>query len=232
MTNRLISDDGIAAIYRRECKPPNFAPELTAYWDSVGEVWTIGCGHTGDVYEGQTITREQADALFKADIAPCERVVNELVKVDLTQNQFDCLCSFVFNEGEPRFRTSTLLKIINAGKYDQVPAEMRKWVYAKKKVDTGLINRRNSEIGQWTKGAYVPGRAVQADTPPGWVREHAHKIITGIGGAGALADYVSVTQLQGAGQTLQSLAPNWHWFGPLGVVLIVLGVALSLRKQS
>ena len=42
---------------------------LSAYWDNIGNVWTIGYGHTGsDVYSGLTITQEQAQSFLDADI--------------------------------------------------------------------------------------------------------------------------------------------------------------------
>jgi GH24 family phage-related lysozyme (muramidase) len=44
--------------------------------------------------------------------------VKDLVKVDLTQQQFDPLVDFVFALGEGRFAKSTLLKDINAGNCD------------------------------------------------------------------------------------------------------------------
>jgi len=76
--------------------------------------------------------------------------VKDLVKVNLTQSQFDALVSFVFNGGRENFRTSTLLKLINGEKFDQVPAEFRKWVYSKGKHMQGLVNRREAEIKLFT----------------------------------------------------------------------------------
>ena len=224
-----ISPDGIAAIYRRECKPPNFEPELTAYDDGYGNA-TIGCGHTGpDVQFGQTITREQADAMFRKDITPCESAVAN-VEVPLTQNQFDALCSFAFNVGIGAFQTSTLRKVLNAGKYDRVPDEMRKWTKSGGKTSQGLVNRRNSEIGQWTRGAFVSSASVDVDTPPSPVA----KVENWLRGLGSAVLGLSVTgdQLKSAGSDLQGLAVHWHWFGTAGVALFAFGVFWSWRRRA
>jgi GH24 family phage-related lysozyme (muramidase) len=51
-----LSQDGLTAIKKRECLPPDYEPVLTSYQDGSG-IWTIGCGHTGDeVRVGQTIS--------------------------------------------------------------------------------------------------------------------------------------------------------------------------------
>jgi lysozyme len=75
--------------------------------------------------------------------------VNESVTVPLNQNQFDALVSFSFNVGDNAFRGSTLLKLLNQGQYDQVPAQLRRWVRDNGHVVQGLINRREKEIVLW-----------------------------------------------------------------------------------
>ena len=72
---------------------------LTSYQDSVG-VWTVGFGHTGsDVRPYMHITEEEAEQLLKDDLVRFEKCVNDLVKVDINQNEFDALVSFSFNLG-------------------------------------------------------------------------------------------------------------------------------------
>ncbi len=53
--------------------------------------------------------------------------MDKSVKAKLTDNQRFALISFVFNEGEPKFRTSTLLRLLNEGDYASVPAQLRRW---------------------------------------------------------------------------------------------------------
>ena len=40
---------------------------LTSYQDQRG-IWTIGYGHTGDVYANEIITQEEADNLLAIDL--------------------------------------------------------------------------------------------------------------------------------------------------------------------
>jgi len=44
---------------------------------------------------------------------------------------------------------SILLKVLNEGKYADVPAQLRKWNRAGGKVVQGLVNRRENEILLW-----------------------------------------------------------------------------------
>lgn len=118
---------------------------LTAYRDPVG-VWTIGYGHTKDVYEGQTITVAQADAMLEAELAEYEGYVNDYVTANLNQNQFDALVSFVYNVGPGNFAGSTLLRKVNADPDDPtIPAEFKRWNRAGGEILNGLTRRRNEE---------------------------------------------------------------------------------------
>jgi len=118
---------------------------LTAYQDSVG-VWTIGYGHTGsDVRPGLTITQEQASALLQQDVAGAVAAVNRLVTVTLTQNQFDALVDFTFNEGQGNLASSTLLRELNAGNTAGAAAQFLVWVYAGGVQLPGLVKRRQAE---------------------------------------------------------------------------------------
>lgn len=122
---------------------------LVAYQDSRGR-WTIGFGHTGpDVGRGARWTEADAEAAFWHDVAWAEDAVNELVRVALTQNQFDALVSFVFNVGRAAFSTSTLLRRINAGDFSAAQREFRRWnkttVDGKLTVEPGLTARRAAE---------------------------------------------------------------------------------------
>ena len=91
---------------------------LNAYRDVAG-VWTIGYGstryHDGrPVKPGDKLTNDvQATALFINTLGQYENAVNNYVKVLLTQNQFDALVSFTYNEGTYALKGSTLLKKLN-----------------------------------------------------------------------------------------------------------------------
>ena len=133
------------------------------YLDSGGAP-TIGIGHlltrsertSGKIIlRGQSLdyrngfTEQQCWDLLDQDLDGVERTINDAVKVPLNQNQFDALVSFAFNVGDNAFRDSTLLKLLNQGQYDQVPAQLRRWVRDNGHVVQGLINRREKEIVLW-----------------------------------------------------------------------------------
>ena len=118
---------------------------LTAY-RCPANILTIGYGHTGsDVVTGQKITQEQAEKLLKTDLLVHCNNVSRMVKVPLTQNQFDALVSFEFNVGYGNFASSTMLKLLNQKKYREAAAQFDRWVYANRKVLAGLVKRRAAE---------------------------------------------------------------------------------------
>ena len=139
-----LSNNGIAFIKREE------GERLLAYPDSVG-VWTIGVGHTGTVggkpvTKGMTITQNQSTKLLLSDLAWVESAINGNVKVLLTQNQYDALCSFVFNVGRTAFVNSTLLKKLNAKDYTGAADQLLQWKRAGSIADL-LLPRRKRERG-------------------------------------------------------------------------------------
>jgi len=115
-----------------------------AYLDT-GKVPTIGYGTTHDVHLGQVITESQGEEFLKRDVSDAEHTIDTLVKVPLTQNQFDALVCFVYNIGEGQFKSSTLLRVLNAGHYDQVPAQLARWNKDNGRVLKGLVIRRANE---------------------------------------------------------------------------------------
>ncbi|WP_420361388.1 lysozyme [Ensifer canadensis] len=96
------------------------------------------------------ITEAKAEEILRADLAQFEERVARLVKVPINDNQHAVPVSFDFNTG--RLGKSTLLKKLNAGDYEAVPAELMKWVNAGGKRLKGLVNRRAAEAGLWVKG--------------------------------------------------------------------------------
>ena len=149
--------------------------KLTAYPDPGsrdGTPWTIGHGHTSDgfmkVERGMSITPKQAEDALEFDLNETAAAVDELVKVELTDNQFGALVSFAFNVGVGAFRKSTLLKKLNKGDYAAVPSELARWTRNDGKVMKGLVNRRAAEAGLWAKGEYVSSKGVKAakEAPP------------------------------------------------------------------
>ena len=112
--------------------------------------WTIGYGHVIVDSEratlwGADLTEEQATKLLMKDLVRFEDAVLAMVAVPLTQGQFDALVSFAYNLGEAKLRSSTLLKLLNAGDYDGARKQINRWVYANGKKLDGLIRRRARE---------------------------------------------------------------------------------------
>lgn len=121
---------------------------LTAYLDVKG-VWTIGYGHTGGVQPDQTCTQEEADAWLQIDIQGAVRAVQTLVKVSLTQDEFNALVDFVFNVGSGNFAASTMLARLNLGDYAGAAAQFERWDLAGGNVIQGLLNRRIAEENEF-----------------------------------------------------------------------------------
>lgn len=118
---------------------------LEAYLPTPNDVYTIGYGHTKTAKKGMRITMAGAEALLLQDLEWVEVAVHKYVKAPLTQNQYDALCSFVYNLGATNFRNSTLLKKLNKKDYNGAANELLRWDKQKGKVLRGLTKRRQLE---------------------------------------------------------------------------------------
>lgn len=118
--------------------------ELNAYQCAAG-VWTIGYGHTKDVQQGMVISEDTANEMLVEELNEYESYITGLVTVELNQNQFDAMVSWVYNLGVGNLKASTLLKVLNAGDYAGVPAQIMRWNKAGGKVLEGLTRRRQAE---------------------------------------------------------------------------------------
>jgi lysozyme len=123
---------------------------------------TIGYGHTSDagppvVRVGDRITHETALEILASDLEPVERQVEALVKVPLTQGQFDALVSFTFNCGCGALASSTLLRRVNAGASDAaIEQALGMWNKAQGRRLAGLVRRRAAEAELFSTGAWTP----------------------------------------------------------------------------
>lgn len=124
---------------------------LDVYPDLKG-IPTGGWGHTGwysygvPMQLGQTLTQEQAQNWFSLDTAEAVDCVNkQCAFVPLSQNQFDALVSFTFNDGVAAFSHSTLLKLLKEGRHQDAAAQFLRWDYVNGKEVEGLETRRRAE---------------------------------------------------------------------------------------
>ena len=116
---------------------------LVAYRCPAG-VWTIGYGHTGDVHEGDRVTRHQAEVILEYDLTKFEQAVTRLAP-KATANQFSACVSLAFNIGIEAFSKSTLLKELNAGRIQNAAEQFAFWRLAAGQVQPGLVKRRAAE---------------------------------------------------------------------------------------
>lgn len=137
----MISDAGYGIIKEFE------GLRLKAYPDPAtgGAPWTIGYGHTKGVKSGDVITEEIANQFLYEDAMEAWQGILEVVTVKLEQWELDALTSFVFNLGIGNFKSSTLLRKLNAGDKLGAANEFLRWNKAAGKVMAGLTRRREAE---------------------------------------------------------------------------------------
>ncbi|MDG3555621.1 lysozyme [Acinetobacter bereziniae] len=140
---RDISEQGFAIIREFE----GFRSD--AYLDT-GGVLTIGFGtikypNGTSVQKGDVCTKTQAEEWLKNDCKWVDACLDKNVKVNLNQNQFDALASFVYNIGETAFVKSTMLTLINQNSLTSAASQFDRWVFDNGKRIQGLVNRRTKE---------------------------------------------------------------------------------------
>jgi lysozyme len=214
---------------------------LRAYRCSAN-VLTIGVGHTSSagpprVYEGMTITAEKSDAIFRFDIVKFEQGVRDLLKVEVSQNQFDVLVSFAFNCGIYALADSTLLKRVNAGKFDAVPAELMKWTKAGGKEVAGLVRRRRAEAKMWrgldTSKPVSGDSRVLPDEPKLSVSPSRKKEATATAAAGGLGTVAVLNEImpiiKDGREAFQSASPT---FLIILALMVAVGAIWYFRNKS
>lgn len=129
----------------------SFEGFMPVAYDDVGNKKTIGYGTLIDTEEEEwlltaRIDEATAEKLLVTDLRPMEKIVNQSVKVKINQNQFDALCSFVYNVGARNFTQSSLLREINTNpNSSRIHFQFLRWVHVKGQVIQGLVNRRKKE---------------------------------------------------------------------------------------
>lgn len=124
---------------------------LTVYNDS-RKLPTVGCGHlvvaADKLKLGDTITKQRAQDLLKADMKKATDAVNKKVTVALYQYEYDALVSITFNAGTGD-ALDDLSAEVNKGAYDKMPAFIEKF-----RAGHGNTKRRASEANLFKAGVY------------------------------------------------------------------------------
>lgn len=193
----------------------------TPYVCAGGKV-TVGFGHTNTAsMKMKPITKRDGEALLKQDLREAEATVERLVKVDLTQNQFDALISFVFNVGAGALAKSTLLKLLNKGNYEAVPAQLMRWNKANGKPLAGLTRRRQAEGVLWSDddNANLGEMSQAVDAPDKSLVKS--RTIANAGTAGIVGTaMIAAPAIEPAGEVVRIAQENPHG------LLLVIGIAL------
>ena len=126
------------------------------------KLWTIGVGHVLYPNQGKMpidqrsgyalhpednrpFSKDEVNAILRADLQRFERGVHTYCPVNLTQGMFDGLVSFSFNVGLGTLQRSTLRQKLLRGDKEGAAEELLKYCMAGGKVLRGLQNRRIDE---------------------------------------------------------------------------------------
>lgn len=158
-----LSAKGIALVKSFEgCLKPVGGGIFVPYICPAG-VLTIGWGHTNDggrpFDKSARWSQAECDKALSDDMVRYEQAVTRLVKVELTQGQFDALVSFCYNCGEGNLGKSTLLRCVNAGDFEGAARQFAAWNKGGGKVLNGLIRRRAAEAALFRTGSHPGGEA-------------------------------------------------------------------------
>lgn len=136
-------------------------PVLKAYKLGDGAV-TVGWGHAEkigdtDLDPGERITRAQAEAYFKEDVAEAKSYVDDMlsdwekegIRPKITQSMYDAMVSMVYNMGIGTFRFSerseNLINYLKTSQFEKAEEEIMKISGHLYKKFPGLKNRREAE---------------------------------------------------------------------------------------
>jgi len=139
------------------------------YLDTAG-VPTICHGHTETAKQVRTRSAAECKELLAGDLGKALATVKGSVKVPIKPVMEAALGSFTYNVGGPAFEKSTLLRLLNQGKYEAACHQMSRWVcestspgkgdktgpchtaQLNKRKNKGLVNRREMEVALCLKG--------------------------------------------------------------------------------
>jgi lysozyme len=208
---------------------------LTAYL-CPAKVWTIGYGHTGpDVFEGQKITKAEAETLLRRDLARFERCVAATCP-ESTQSQFDAMACLAFNIGEAGFKKSSVARLHNAGRFPEAQQAFALWNKAGGKIVGGLVTRRAREADLYdnddlpTDVDAMP-QAVDGEPPLSKSRAITGQTIAAAATAASMAADSIGASLGQARETLASIMPFADRLPMLLAGLALAGIVYAIYAR-
>ena len=178
-------------------------------------VLTCGWGCTEGVKESTHWTKDEATAALAREMTKHEANVHRLVKVDLTQRQFDALVSLCYNIGAGNLAKSTLLRHLNAGDFARAASHFSD--FKKARVDgalvtlPGLVKRRAKEAELFLTDAR-DDRMPQAVAHPETKLKTPEALVK-VGGPAVAAGSVLVPAVPDAAKSALEAAQAWKGFG-------------------
>ena len=148
-----------------QSKVYNANTQAKAKFDSNGKIigsgdWTIGYGHKltkseidNKIFNQNGIDEKQAESLLLKDVKIAESKILALSKIILTQNEFDALVSFAYQQGIYNKTVKNVMLLINSGKLKEASTLIE---------NTGnKTYRRKAEANIFSKGIYLPPQYYQ-----------------------------------------------------------------------
>ena len=126
---------------------------LTAYWDPIGKVWTVGYGHTGpDVTEGTVWTLAQAEAALAEDLNTAADEVDRAFPwaEGMGVIRWAVLVNMAFNMGLSRLEEFHMaLAAMQSGDYETAAAQMLNSLWASQVGDRAMRLAQQMETNKW-----------------------------------------------------------------------------------
>jgi lysozyme len=124
-----------------------------------GDVWTIGYGHTHNVgpHTPALASKAAARKLLAKDLVYYEDNVKKLVRVRLSQHQFDALVSLNYNLGpgvlSPNPKISHFGWRLSQGRFARAANRMLDWSDPGTIFHAGILRRRRAERALFLRGS-------------------------------------------------------------------------------
>ncbi|MGL4442453.1 MAG: lysozyme [Alsobacter sp.] len=242
VVSRTVSDDGVARIAEFESLLVRLPDGRYQSYLCPAGVWTIYAGVTHGVAEGAVWTEAECRSAFARELDEIVSAINQMLRVPVSQGQFDALVSLAYNIGWPALKKSTLMSRLNSGDYVGASARFNDFRKARVKGKVardmgvadgtlvtlpGLVRRRAVEAAMFLddtddqEGRPDGMPQSVAETPVQWTGAGVGKAVTTAAATGAVV-------LEGA----KAVAPSIPAPPSLEDTSRTLSTGLSIAKQA